>query len=242
MKEKPRVLIVDDNNELLSGLKLFLSPHVGEIVTLRNPNLIPSTLQQSGYDLIMLDMNFTAGVNNGNEGLYWMKRILDIDPASTIILITGYGDIELAVKAIREGAADFIQKSWDEERILSSVFTALKIRESRQEIKSLKNKTRHLEEKILHEADICRGKSPAMQQVFHTLEKVASTDANILILEKTGQEKKSPPGKPICYLPEVQKYLLRWILPPCPKAFLKVKSSATKRAPLRMPLKIKPDI
>ncbi len=107
MKEKPRVLIVDDNNEMLSGMKLFLSPHVGEIVTLRNPNLIPSTLQQSTFDLIMLDMNFTAGVNSGNEGLYWMKRILDIDPAATIILITGYGDIELAVRAIKEGGCRF---------------------------------------------------------------------------------------------------------------------------------------
>jgi two-component system response regulator HydG len=186
MKEKPRILIVDDNNEMLSGMKLFLSPHVGEIITLRNPNLILSTLQQSSFDLIMLDMNFTAGVNSGNEGLYWMKRILDIDAAAAIILITGYGDIELAVRAIKEGAADFIQKSWDEERILSSVFTALKIRESKQEIKSLKNKTRHLGEKILHEADICRGKSPAMQQVFQTLEKVAKTDANILILGENG--------------------------------------------------------
>jgi two-component system response regulator HydG len=190
MKEKPRILIVDDNNELLSGMKLFLAPHVGEIITLRNPNLIPATLQQGSFDLVMLDMNFTAGVNNGNEGLYWMKRILEFDPAATIVLITGYGDIDLAVRAIREGAADFIQKSWDEERILSSVFTALKIRESRLEIKSLKNKTHHLEGKITREAEICRGKSPAMQQVFQTIEKVAKTDANILILGENGTGKE----------------------------------------------------
>jgi two-component system, NtrC family, response regulator HydG len=190
MKQKPRILIVDDNKELLEGLKLFLSPYAGEVVTLRNPNLIPGILQQNNFDLILLDMNFTAGVNSGNEGLYWMKRILEEDPSATIVLITGYGDIELAVRAIKDGATDFIQKSWDEERILSSITTALKIRESRLEIRSLKNKTRHLEERILHESEVCRGKSPAMQQVFQTIEKVAGTDANILILGENGTGKE----------------------------------------------------
>jgi two-component system, NtrC family, response regulator HydG len=190
MKQKPRILIADDNNDLLEGLKLFLSPHAGEVITLRNPNLIPGVLQQGNFDLILLDMNFTAGVNTGNEGLFWMKRILEDDPSATIVLITGYGDIELAVRAMKEGATDFIQKSWDEERILSSITTALKIRESRLEIRSLKNKARHLEDKILHESEVCWGKSPAMQQVFKTIDKVAGTDANILILGENGTGKE----------------------------------------------------
>jgi len=190
MKQKPRILIVDDNKELLEGLKLFLSPHAGEIITLRNPNLIPGILQQSTFDLILLDMNFAAGVNSGNEGLYWMKRILEYDPSATVVLITGFGDIELAVKAIREGATDFIQKSWDEERILSSFFNALKIRESRLEIRSLKNKTKHLEERIIRDTEVCRGRSPAIRQVFQTIDKVAATDANILILGENGTGKE----------------------------------------------------
>jgi DNA-binding NtrC family response regulator len=156
----------------------------------RNPNLIPGILQQAYFDLILLDMNFTAGINSGNEGLYWMRRILEYDPASTIILITGFGDIDLAVKAMKEGAADFIQKSWDEERILNSIITALKIRESRLEIRSLKNKTRHLGEKIIHDFEICKGQSPSMRQVFQTIEKVARTDANILILGENGTGKE----------------------------------------------------
>jgi two-component system response regulator HydG len=190
MKNKPRILIVDDNNELLVGLRLFLLPHASEVVTMRNPNLIPTTLQQSSFDLILLDMNFTAGINTGNEGLYWMKRILEFDPAAAIIMITGYGDIELAVRALKEGAVDFIQKSWDEEKILSSVFTALKIRESGLVIKSLKNKKQHLEEKVIQGTEICKGQSPAMQKVFQTIEKVAKTDANILILGENGTGKE----------------------------------------------------
>ncbi len=190
MKEKPRLLIVDDNNDLLTGMKLFLSPHAGEIITLRNPNLIPGALQQSVFDLILLDMNFTAGINSGNEGLYWMKRILEMDPQATIILLTGYGDIELAVKAMKEGAADFIQKSWDEDRILSSILTALKIRESKLEIKLLKNKTRHLGDKMNPSPEVCRAKSPAMQAVYQTIEKVAKTEANILILGENGTGKE----------------------------------------------------
>jgi DNA-binding NtrC family response regulator len=190
MKQKPVILIIDDNTELLSGLKLFLTPHAGEVVTLRNPNLIVTTMQQRSFDLVLLDMNFTAGVNTGNEGLYWMKRILEIDPSVAVIMITGFGDVELAVKALKEGATDFVQKSWDEEKILSSVLTALKIRESKLEIRSLKNKKEHLEEKVGRETSICKGQSPAMQRVFQTIEKVAGTDANILILGENGTGKE----------------------------------------------------
>jgi DNA-binding NtrC family response regulator len=190
MKLKARILIVDDNEELLMGLKMFLTPHVGDVTTLKNPNQLPSFLQNNIFDLVLLDMNFTAGVNSGNEGLYWMKRVLEIDPLSTIVLITGFGDVELAVKAMREGATDFIQKSWDEEKILSSVLNALKIRESKMEITSLKNKQKHLSEKTSANYDLCIGKSPAMQKVFATIEKVAKTDANILILGENGTGKE----------------------------------------------------
>lgn len=190
MKLKARILIVDDNEELLMGLKMFLTPHVGDVTTLKNPNQLPSLLPTNNFDLILLDMNFTAGVNSGNEGLYWMKRILEMDSTATIVLITGFGDVELAVKAMREGAADFIQKSWDEDKILSSIINALKIRESKIEITSLKNKQKHLSEKTAANYDLCIGKSPAMQKVFATIEKVAKTDANILILGENGTGKE----------------------------------------------------
>lgn len=190
MKPKPRILIVDDNPELLSGMKLFLSPHTGEVVILRNPNLIPATMQQSGFDLVLLDMNFTAGVNTGNEGLYWMKRIHESDPLVSIVMITAFGDIELAVKAVKEGAVDFIQKSWDEDKILSTILAALKIRESRMAIKTLTNQKKHLQQLALPDTDLCFGRSPVMQDVLHTVEKVAVTDANILILGENGTGKE----------------------------------------------------
>lgn len=190
MKYKSRILIIDDNAELLTGLKLFLTPYVGEVFTLRNPNLIPSTFQQSTFDLVLLDMNFSAGVNTGNEGLYWMKRIHEADPAVAVIMITGYGDIELAVKAVKEGAVDFIQKSWDEEKILSTILIALKLRESRLTIKSLNSQKKHLQELVSTQPDICHGQSLAMQKVFQTIEKVAGTEANILILGENGTGKE----------------------------------------------------
>lgn len=189
-KINARILIVDDNEELLVGLRIFLGPHATEVVTLKNPNQLISLLQKSSFDLILLDMNFTSGVNTGNEGLFWMKRILETDPLATIILITAYGDVELAVNAMKEGAVDFIQKSWDEEKILSSVLNALKFRESKLEIKLLKNKQQHLSSRLSENQPICIAKSSAMQRVFATISKVAKTDANILILGENGTGKE----------------------------------------------------
>ena len=100
MKNKGKILIVDDNAEWLTGLKLFLTPHAEQVVTLKNPNLIPEYLRKEPWDVVLLDMNFSAGLNTGNEGLYWMHRIAEMQPAVSVILITAYGDVELAVKAM----------------------------------------------------------------------------------------------------------------------------------------------
>ena len=113
MAGKGRLLIIDDNAELLFALQLFLNTHFEKIDTIKNPNLLLSKLEEQEYDVYLLDMNFKAGVNSGNEGLYWMNRILEFDSNACVILITAYGDVELAVKAMKEGAVDFIQKSWD---------------------------------------------------------------------------------------------------------------------------------
>ncbi|MBP6979175.1 MAG: sigma-54-dependent Fis family transcriptional regulator [Lentimicrobiaceae bacterium] len=190
MKPAGKVLIVDDNQELLIALKLFLSPYFKRIQTEKNPNLIPDLIRREAYDVVLLDMNFNAGVHSGNEGLFWMKKILEYDPSATIVFITAYGDVELAVKAIKEGAADFIQKSWEESKILSTILAAYKLRLSKLEINNLKNKQRHLSENIGKGQPVMIGRSPVMQHISETIDKVAKTEASILILGENGTGKE----------------------------------------------------
>jgi len=190
MKNKGKILIIDDNEEILIALKLFISEHFEAVHTEKNPNLIPELIRTENYDMIILDMNFTAGVSTGNEGIFWMRKILEYDPLAVIVFVTAYGDIELAVKAIKEGATDFIQKPWDDEKILTTIITALKLRRSRLEIKKLKDKQKHLSENIDRYYDMYTGVSKAMQEIYNTVSKVAGTDANILILGENGTGKE----------------------------------------------------
>jgi DNA-binding NtrC family response regulator len=190
MKNKGRILIVDDNEEILIALKLFLMNHFEIADTFKNPNNIPDIIQRHSYDVIILDMNFSAGVNTGNEGIFWMRRILEYDPLAVILFITAYGDIEIAVKAIKEGATDFIQKPWDDEKLLVTIMTAVKLRKSNLEIKKLRNKQIHLNENINKSFNMFAGNSPEMKKVFKTIAKVAGTEANILILGENGTGKE----------------------------------------------------
>ena len=138
-KNKGTVLIVDDNEEILLALKLFLKDYFETVVAEKDPNHIPSLIQNNSFDLYILDMNFIGGQNTGNEGLYWMGKIKETDPEAIVIFITAYGDIELSVKAIKQGATDFIQKPWDDEKLLGTILSAYKLRKSRVEIKKLKD-------------------------------------------------------------------------------------------------------
>jgi DNA-binding NtrC family response regulator len=190
MKTKGRMLIVDDNAEWLTGLRLFLSQYSDGIVTLKNPNLIPEQLRKEVFDVVLLDMNFSAGLNTGNEGIYWMHRILEIQPAISVVLITAYGDVELAVKAMKEGATDFIQKSWDEDKILSSVLSAVSLSQSRREIQDLRQKQKHLSEGAARDFVFCEPRSAAMRAILSVIGKVAPTDANVLILGENGTGKE----------------------------------------------------
>ncbi len=190
MAGKGRLLIIDDNAELLFALQLFLNTHFEKIDTIKNPNLLLSKLEEQEYDVYLLDMNFKAGVNSGNEGLYWMNRILEFDSNACVILITAYGDVELAVKAMKEGAVDFIQKSWDESKILSTLLSAVKLRKSKLEVKGLKEKQKQINHQINKNINFVKGESEAMIQVFRTVEKVAKTDANVLIIGENGTGKE----------------------------------------------------
>ena len=184
------VLIVDDNEELLVAYDIFLSPHFRTIKTLSNPNEIPSAVHSRVYDVILLDMNFSAGINTGNEGFFWMNKILETDTDVSIILITAYGDLEQAIRAIREGASDFVLKSRDREKILSTILAAYQLRRSKKEIRTLKSKQRHLLDHSNRDIDFCRGITKQMSEFLNTAEIVAPTDANILILGENGTGKE----------------------------------------------------
>jgi DNA-binding NtrC family response regulator len=185
-----KALIIDDNEDVLIAAKLLLKPHAGMIVTEKNPNMIPQLLANESYDVIFLDMNFTQDMTSGQEGFYWLNEILKLDPSAVIILITAYGDIETAVKAVKEGATDFVLKPWQNEKFLATFSSALRLRESRTELNNLKLRQKQLNEDIGQNFHEIVGTSPAITKVFNTINKVAATDANVLILGENGTGKE----------------------------------------------------
>ncbi|MCD4711087.1 MAG: sigma-54 dependent transcriptional regulator [Bacteroidales bacterium] len=189
-KKEGSILIVDDNSDLLIALRLILSRTFSTINTLRNPNLILSTLEKQAYDIILLDMNFKAGQNTGNEGIFWMNKILERDPEATVVFITAYGDVELAIKSMKEGAVDFIMKSWDEQKILSTLQSAYELRRSRMEVSLLKKKQAHLSAELEKDHSVCYCRSATMKALNNLVSKVATTDASVLILGENGTGKE----------------------------------------------------
>ena len=185
-----KILIIDDNEEILIALKIFLRKYVREIFTLNTPTNLHSTIQNHDFDLIILDMNFSTGENTGNEGLFWLNEILKIKSESIVICITAYGAIKLAVKAIRNGAADFIEKPWDEEQFLTAILRASKLNESNKKLNLLKEKNKQLAKQTSPKIDFIKGISPQMEGIWQTIEKIAPTDANILITGENGTGKE----------------------------------------------------
>lgn len=190
MKNKGRILVVDDDADVLQAARLFLKQHVEVVETEKNPNSIPVLLKNNSYDLILLDMNFHDDVSSGEEGFYWLGRILEMDPSIAVVLITAYGDVEKAVKAVKEGATDFVLKPWQNEKLLATVLSSLKLTESRRRIDSLQEQQKQLSNDIDNNYKDIVGQSDAMMSVFQTIEKVAQTDANILILGENGTGKE----------------------------------------------------
>ncbi len=185
-----RILVVDDNEDLLLAARLLLKQHSVLVHTEKNPDKIPFLLQNENYDVILLDMNFTVDATSGTEGFMWLERILKIDPAAVVILITAYGDVETAVRAVKAGATDFVLKPWQNEKLLTTINTALTLRLSRLEIDRLRSRQKQMSADIDQKFHDMIGTSPAMQGVFKTIEKVAATDANVLILGENGTGKE----------------------------------------------------
>ena len=187
---KRKLLVVDDNKNILTALTRLLEMEVDEVHTTSNPNLIPGMVRSNDYDAILLDMNFSASVQSGNEGLFWMKEILKMDPSAIVIPITAYGDVDLAVRAVKEGAADFVVKPWDNDKLLATVNSAYNLRKSKREVESLKEKQKSLLEKIDKKYACIIGSSSVMQEIHDTIKKVAGTDVDILLLGENGTGKE----------------------------------------------------
>lgn len=188
--KKGNILIVDDNKNVLSALRILLSDYFENIVLLTSPNTLMSELRDKNPDVVLLDMNFSAGINSGNEGLFWLSEIKKADEELPVVLFTAYADIDLAVKALKGSATDFVVKPWDNAKLLATLQSAYSLRQSRKEVKKLREKQSVLNRDIQKEEDICWGKSPAMQRLLTMIKKVAVTDANVLITGENGTGKE----------------------------------------------------
>ncbi len=180
------ILIIDDNEHILSSLKMFLKNEFSAIETSRNPNEIPNLITMNSFEVVMLDMNFAAGINTGNEGIYWLKRIKELRPDTCVILITAYGDIDLAVKGMKNGAMDFILKPWNSDELLKKLQNACafsKKKGGRTKEKNKNSAPKHREDPLIASSD-------SMLAILETVQKVSATDANILILGENGTGKQ----------------------------------------------------
>ncbi|PSL49073.1 DNA-binding NtrC family response regulator [Chitinophaga niastensis] len=175
-----KILIVDDDVDVLRAARLLLKRHFEQVDFEKNPQKIPYLVSNFDYDVILLDMNFTRDLSSGKEGFEWLDRILDLKPDTAVVLFTAYGDVEMAVRAIKAGAVDFVLKPWENEKLLATIQMAYNKRAAKQDKPT--GATNHVGSQVI-------GQSPAMQAVFDTVSRVAATDANILILGENGTGK-----------------------------------------------------
>ena len=188
METKGKILIVDDNEDVLFALNLLLEPHVEKVKVTTQPSRIEHFMQTYEPDVILLDMNFSRDAISGQEGFDCLEQILGLDPEAVVLFMTAYADTEKAVRAIKAGATDFIPKPWEKEKLLATLSSAIKLRQSRREVKQLQARVEALSGQD-KEVPLMIGQSKAMQEVFMTIRRLSDTDANILILGENGTGK-----------------------------------------------------
>src|SRR6476619_5564139 len=175
------ILVIDDDQDVLTAVRLLLKTEVKNVVTEKNPQNLRWLLKDA-YDVILLDMNFTSSINNGNEGLFWLKEIRKIKSDVSVIMITAYGDIDLAVRSLKEGATDFVIKPWHNEKLLGIIKESLRKKENKSVSVSQQNGDSVIGKELI-------GESEVMEEIFLKIGKIAPTDANILILGENGTGK-----------------------------------------------------
>ena len=185
-----KILIIDDDRDILETARMFLKQEFTGVCLEQHPEKIPQHLSDTGYDVILLDMNFKAGVNDGEEGFHWLREILKIDPHAVVILITAYGEVDLAVKAMKQGATDFVLKPWKNQKLLATILSAIELRKSKMEVEKLRSTQEKLREEIEQPFSDFIGDSPAIKRVHELIGRVAHTDADVLILGENGTGKE----------------------------------------------------
>ena len=187
---KSKVLIADDNPAVLAALGQLLETEAEKVIGIKLPELIPGIMETQEIDVIIMDMNFTRGATDGKEGITWLRRILQNDPDAVVVMITAYGDLDLAIEAMKCGATDFISKPWDNEKLVATVRSGIMLKESRKKVRQLKSKQDHLSHCIDSGHEKLYGKSPEMRVVMETIRKVAPSDSNVLVLGENGTGKE----------------------------------------------------
>lgn len=189
-KELGKILIVDDDEDVLLAARLLLKKHAQKVVIENDPRHLPYLLNQDTYDVILLDMNFSKDITSGKEGFELLDKILSIDSKAVVILITAFGDVEMAVKALKQGATDFVLKPWQNEKLIATIHAAVKLKQSYREVDTLKQANTALAKGLNEPYKEILGESQAIKNVFNIIDKVAATDANVLILGENGTGKE----------------------------------------------------
>ena len=181
---------MDDDRDVLETARMFLKQEFANVTIEENPAQIPLLLSQQDYDVILLDMNFNKGLNDGEEGFYWLDKILKNDPQAVVILITAYGEVDLAVKAMKSGATDFVLKPWKNQKLLGTLLSALQLRKSKKELEKVKTAQEELSRDLDMGFTDFVGASEGIERVRELIDRVAGTDADVLILGENGTGKE----------------------------------------------------
>jgi two-component system, NtrC family, response regulator HydG len=187
---KGKILIIDDDGDVLYTTRMVLKNHFKEVYTERDPTLISGILAKEQFDVILLDMNFSPGTTSGKEGLHWLKTIKSLDPGAHVIICTAYGDIPLAVTAMKEGASEFLVKPWEKEKLLATVNAIFQLSQKEKETQLFRSRQAVQNSSFSSSLDQIISGSKAMESIMHTIKKVAPTDANVLILGENGTGKE----------------------------------------------------